>query len=103
MIASIYFSLIILAVIQLIVIFGGVVKMYLFLCQDQIAVESGFSIYQDMLIENLYEESLVGKREVYDGVRENGGILLANIDENLISNVQMANIHYKESLHKRKK
>ena len=84
-------------------IFGGVVKMYLFLCQDQIAVESGFSIYQDMLIENLHEESLVGKREVYDGVRENGGILLANIDENLISNVQMANIHYKESLHKRNK
>ena len=35
------------------------------------------------------------------GVRENGGILLANIDESLISNVQMANIHYKELLHKR--
>ena len=39
-----------------------------------------------MLIKNLHEESLVEKREVYDDVRENDGMLLANIDENLISN-----------------
>ena len=51
-----------------------------------------------MLIENIHEKSLVAQRQVYDGIRECGGILSVNIDKNLVSNIRMANIHLRESL-----
>ena len=38
----------------------------LILSHGSAAVESGFSINNDMLVENLLEESLVGQRIVYD-------------------------------------
>ena len=36
------------------------------------SVESGFSVNEDLLVENLLESSLVSKRLVYDAVKYHG-------------------------------
>ena len=58
-----------------------VVKFVMILSHGNAAVESGFSVNGDMLIENLQEESLVAQRQVYDGVRNVGGLLKVKIDK----------------------
>ena len=45
-----------------------IVKLTLILSHGNAAVESGFSINNDMLVENLLEDSLVGQRTVYDSM-----------------------------------
>jgi len=52
-----------------------VIKLTLILSHGNAAVESGFSINNDMLVENLLEDSLVGQRIVYDSVQKAGGVV----------------------------
>ena len=44
----------------------------------QASVESGFSVNQSMLVENLQEESLIAQRQVYDGQQSLGGLKSLN-------------------------
>ena len=64
-----------------------VVKLILIVSHGNAAVESGFSINNDMLVENLLEESLVGQRTVYDAIQKAGGVLSVNIDKRMLQSV----------------
>ena len=61
-------------------------------------MKNEFSIDHDLHVENPYEETLVAQRQVYDGIKECGGIFSVNIDKSLIHNVGMANVCHKELL-----
>lgn len=77
-----------------------VVKLTLILSHGNAAVESGFSINNDMLVENLLEESLVGQRTVYDSIQKAGGVLSVNIDKRMLQFVRAARSRWEEALHK---
>lgn len=78
-----------------------VIKLTLILSHGNAAVESGFSINNDMLVENLLEESLVGQRIVYDSVQKSGGVLSVNIDKRMLQFVRAARSRWEEALKKR--
>ena len=50
----------------------NVVRLVLILSHGNARVESGFSIYNDILSENMLEESIVSQRIVYEGVHKAG-------------------------------
>lgn len=83
--------------------FWGVVKIILVLSHGNAAVESGFSINKDMLVENLKEDSLVGLRTVYDAIKFYGGVLSIPISKDLLQYVKLARVRYYEALEKQKK
>jgi hypothetical protein len=74
----------------------------LILSHGNAAVESGFSINKDMLVENLMEDSLIGQRMVYDGIQKAGGVLSVNIDKNMIHSVRAARTRWEETIQKSK-
>jgi len=45
------------------------VRLVLTLSHGNASVESGFSVYADMLVEKLHKDSLLAQRIVYDGVQ----------------------------------
>ena len=54
----------------------SVVKIVLTLSHGNAFVESGFSVNEDMLVENLQEESLISQRQVYDVIKAHEGTLM---------------------------
>ncbi|KAG8177628.1 hypothetical protein JTE90_019655 [Oedothorax gibbosus] len=48
--------------------------MMLIISHGNAAVERGFSINKEVLIENMREESLIGYRPVYDSINAYGGV-----------------------------
>lgn len=54
--------------------FAQFVQMLLFLFNGNAAVERGFSVNSNILVENLSKESLIGQRTVYDAISDAGGI-----------------------------
>ncbi len=62
------------------------------------AVERGFSINKECLVENLQQHSLVSQRIVYDAVIAAGGILNMNIDKSMILSVRNASAKRKDAL-----
>jgi len=77
-----------------------VVKLILIVSHGNAAVESGFSINNDMLVENLLEESLIGQRTVYDAIQKAGGLLSVNIDKRMLQSVRAARSRWEEALRK---
>ena len=63
------------------------VKIVLILSHGNARVESGFSINEDMLKENMKERTLVAYRTVCDGVINEGGIKNVNITKQMIKDV----------------
>lgn len=58
------------------------------LFHGQAAVEGGFSINKDMLVENLTENSLVAQRVVYNAIQYYGGVLNVPLTGSLIESVK---------------
>ena len=54
---------------------------------EMLAVESGFSVNGDMLVENLHEPSLVAQRMVFDSIKSAGGVMGVVIDKRLLQHV----------------
>jgi hypothetical protein len=75
-----------------------VFKMILVLSHGNAAVESGFSVNGDMLIENLHESSLVAQRMVYDSIKYAGGVMEVNIDKPMLQYVRGARSKYEQAL-----
>ena len=48
-------------------------------------VKSGFSVNNDLLIENLKERTVVSQRLVYDFVKNSGGALKVEISKNMLN------------------
>ena len=65
-------------------------------------MESGFSINNDILVENLHESSVVGQCQVYDWIVHAGGVRNVEITRSMVKNVNMSHSRYKDYL-KRKK
>ncbi|KAJ8881380.1 hypothetical protein PR048_017861 [Dryococelus australis] len=63
---------------------GLAVKITLILSHSNAFVESGFSINKYMLVGNLYEESLIGVRRVWDGIGNAGGENAIQVDQEMI-------------------
>ena len=75
-----------------------VFKMILVLSHGNAAVESGFSVNGDMVIENLAESSLVAQRMVYDSVKYAGGVSEVTIDKSMLQYVRGARSRYEQAL-----
>ena len=62
------------------------------------SVESSFSVNSVMLVENLYEDSLVAQRMVYDAVHTAGRLATLKIDKSMLQYVWDANSIFKQAL-----
>ena len=62
----------------------------LILSHGNVCVESGFSINEDMLLENMKERSLMAYRLVYGGVMNAVGISIVDITKEMIKDVDDA-------------
>ncbi|XP_075556329.1 uncharacterized protein LOC142588454 [Dermacentor variabilis] len=77
-------------------------KIILTMSHGNAAVERGFSVNKECLIENLNEESLIAQRIVYDGVSAAGGVANVDITDSMVEMVRGASIRWKEELKKKK-
>lgn len=75
-----------------------VVKLVLILAHGNARVESGFSINDDLLIENMKEESMVANRLVYEGVMKEGGVAAVQIGKEMMEEVDKAHKRYAANL-----
>ena len=81
-----------------------VVKITLILSHGQARVESGFSINEQILAENMKEESVVSQRIVYyEGVMQEGGPLKENIKRIMLKFVRQASSESKLAGNENKK
>ena len=67
-----------------------VIKLILVLSHGKDAVESGFSVNGDMLVENLHEASLVAQQIVFDSISNVGGVKEVAIDKLMLQYVRGA-------------
>jgi len=81
----------------------AVIRVVLILSHGNAAVESGFSVNNDFLVENLHEESLVAQRRVCDAVKASGGVTSVNITKSLLQYVRGSNARNKDALEVKKK
>jgi len=81
----------------------SVIRSVLILSHGNAAVESGFSVNSDFLVENLQEDSLIAQRTVYDAVKACGGVMSVNISKAMLQYVRGSNARYKEALERKRK
>ncbi|CAH0549771.1 unnamed protein product [Brassicogethes aeneus] len=74
------------------------VKMILILSHGNAAVERGFSVNKECLVENQKEASLIAQRHVYDAVMERGGILKTEVNQSMVHAFQNSHSRYTEML-----
>lgn len=67
------------------------------------AVERGFSVNKECLVENLKEDSLVAQRVVHDAVLAAGGIAQVDITDRMVKTVRSAYSVYREQLQTKKR
>ncbi|CAN7981355.1 unnamed protein product [Ixodes pacificus] len=77
------------------------VKLILCLSHGNAAVERGFSVNKECLVENLKEESLIAQRVVYDGVSAMGGVA-KDLTNRMLQMVRGANAQWKEELQRKR-
>ena len=75
-----------------------VIKLILVLSHGNAAVESGFSVNGDMLVENLHESSLVAQRTVFDSISYAGGVLGVSVDKGMMQYVRGARSRYDDAM-----
>lgn len=77
-------------------------KMIFIISHGNAALERGFSINKELLVENLHEQSLVGLRQVHDGVTARGGIHNVVVTKKLIHSARNAHTRYVEAQEKQR-
>jgi len=80
----------------------AVVKFVMILSHGNASVESGFSVNEDLLVENQHEESLVAQRQIYDGVRNLEGLSKVQIDKRMQQNTRGAHSRYQAAMQAKK-
>ncbi|MGH9708867.1 MAG: hypothetical protein ACRD5R_19135 [Candidatus Acidiferrales bacterium] len=78
-------------------------KLVLMLSHGNATLESGFSVNKSILVENLKEYSLIAQRQVYDAVKNLGGIELIQITNSMRKYVKNAYQTYNEFLENSRK
>src|SRR6266516_3232799 len=76
----------------------SVMKCVFVLFHGNASVESGFSINNEILVENLHEESVVAQRQVYDAVHDAGGIACVDVNKAMLQFVRGAHSRYEQCL-----
>lgn len=79
------------------------VKKILILSHGNAALERGFSVNKECLIDNLLEKSLVAQRIVIDGINNVGGLKNFSVTKRLIQYARNSHSRYKEACIQRKK
>ena len=79
-----------------------VFKLIFILSHGNASVESGFSVNNDVLVENMLEESVVAQRQVYHAVSFAGGYLNVDIDKPMLRFCRGARSQYQEALKKKR-
>ena len=83
--------------------FWAVCKIVFLFSHGQSAIECGFSVNKDLLVENLGEQSLTGQRLVYDYFSSlNTNIYKYMIQNNLIKSCKLPYSKYKIALEQKK-
>jgi hypothetical protein len=80
-----------------------VIKLCFILSHGNAAVESGFSVNKNLLVENLLEDSLTSQRMVYDTVTAMGGVQHVVITRQLLISVRGSRKKYEDHLQQKKK
>ena len=78
----------------------SVVKLCLIPSHGNAAVESGFSINEQLLQENMHEATVISQRIIYEGLLANGGILKIEIDDGMRRYVKQSHSVYLQALKK---
>lgn len=76
--------------------FVDFIKLVLILSHGNAAVERGFSINEECLMENQREKSLIALRRICDFVQNAGGLENIQIDKSLIHSMRNAHLFYNE-------
>ncbi|KAJ8884219.1 hypothetical protein PR048_016076 [Dryococelus australis] len=76
---------------------GNFIKIILTLSHGNVALERGFSINKEVLIENMKEESITARKLVYDSVMNAGGVEKLQISKSLIHYAKNVRERYKEA------
>ena len=66
-------------------------------------VESGFSINEALLLNNMKERTVIAQRTVYDSIIKHGGVLNVPIKKELINRVRGSHSSYQVFLEEQKK
>ena len=77
-----------------------VVKLVMISSHGNAGVESGFSTNEEMLVENMSEDSLAALRMVFNGVINKGGISNVDINRKMLKLVNKAHLEYVKQLEK---
>jgi hypothetical protein len=80
-----------------------VIKLILILSNGNATVESGFSINESMLVENMKESSLINLRIVYDAIKSHGEVQNVPITDKMIAESKFARQRYRTALEENKK
>ena len=81
----------------------NVVRLVLILSHGNARVESGFSVYNDILSENMLEESIVSQRIVYEGVHKAGSAEDVEIIPEMLKTVKASHRTYKAAHEEKQK
>ena len=85
-------------------VFWKVCSIIFVLSHGQSAVERGFSVNKELLLENLQEKSLVSQRVVYDHINSNNiKISEYELSNDLLKNCKLANRRYNTALEEARK
>uniref|UniRef100_A0A915IFF2 HAT C-terminal dimerisation domain-containing protein n=1 Tax=Romanomermis culicivorax TaxID=13658 RepID=A0A915IFF2_ROMCU len=76
----------------------SVVKSLLILSHSNATVESGFSINEDLLVENLHQRLIINQQLVYDYIKSEGGLLKLVVSEKMIKSVSGSRTRYQQYL-----
>ncbi len=79
------------------------IKLVLILSNGNATVESGFSINESLLVENMKESSLVNLRIVCDAIKSHGGVHNVPITAKMITESKFARQRYRTALEENKK
>lgn len=80
-----------------------VVKMVLTLSHGNASVESGFSVNNDILVENMKENSLIALRRTYDAIKSKGGVASVVVTPEMLQNAKLSRQRYHQALEENKK
>lgn len=67
------------------------------------SVESGFSINEDILVENIKERTIIAQRTIYDAIRKAGGSQSVCINQDMLSKYRMSHTNYRFYLEEARK
>jgi hypothetical protein len=67
------------------------------------SVESGFSINEDILVENMKERTIIAQRTIYDAIRKAGGCQSVCINQDMLSKYKMSHTNYRFYLEEARK